>query len=128
MQMITTIRMTAELKAIIDATAAKCNLTVAEVLRAVAHGIRNNRPVNSVVDNEKLKSTTKSGAVVVRVEGGITIPDMMSGYALRRAIFLRCTEELGKPEKRQRRAIQQGVEGVDYNVPDAIAAAKMGIV
>lgn len=127
MQTITTIRMTPELKGIIDATAAKCHLTIAEVLRAVALGIRTGRPL-SVVGFQDCKSTTASGSEVVRIEGGILIPEEMRGDLLRRAIYARCMEELSRPDRARRKPVPDAVEGVDYNVPDAVAAAKLGMV
>ena len=127
MRVIRVIRMTPELKAIIDATAQRSGLTVCDVLRCVATGIRSGRPCCFVADAEKLKSATKSGAVVVNIEAGVTVPDMLSAYALRRAIYLRCMEELARPDKPRRRA-PVAIEGVDYNVPDGIAAAKLGVV
>lgn len=128
MQVIRVIRMTQELKDMLDATAAKCDLTVADVLRAVSVGIRQGRPHKVVAESEKLKSATKSGSVVVNIESGMIVPDMFSAYAIRRAIFLRCAEELARPERRGKGKIPAAVEGVDYNVPDGVAAAKLGLV
>lgn len=126
-RVIRVIRMTDELKGMLDATAAKCNLTVAEVLRVIAVGIRNGRPAPAVAETENFKSATAAGSVVVNIESGITIPDMYNAYALRRAIYLRCAEELARPERRKS-APPEAVEGVDYNVPDGVAAAKLGLI
>ena len=121
--------MTPELKAMIEATAAKCNLTIADALRAIARGIVSGRPAGCVADIEKMKSATKSGTVVVNIAGGMIVPDMMSGHALRMAIYRRCMEELNRPERKNpQRAETSAIEGVDYNVPDVVAAAKLGLV
>ena len=126
MQLITSIRMTDELANIIRRTAHKCGISVADVLRTVAVGIRNNRPrYAAVVTSEKLKVTTSAGDVVLGGFGGITIPEMYTAATLRREIFFRCMEELDRPERPRRKAIPAAVEGIDYNVPDTLAAAKL---
>ena len=118
--------MTYELKGIIDATAERYGLTIAEVLRAVAAGIVSGRPQGAVADAENFKSATQSGPVVLNIESGIIVPDMYNAERLRRAIYRRCMEELARPE-RPRRKVPEAVEGIDYNVPDALAAAKLGV-
>ena len=122
-----TIRMTQDLKDMIDATAAKCGITLAEVLRAVAHGMRTGRPVNAgVVNTEKMKVTTKPGDVIVGGFGGIFVPDMTTSATLRKQIYLRCAEELNRePRQGAKRPAPEGIEGVDYNVPPALAAARL---
>ena len=124
MQIIRVLRVTPELKGILDAAAARFGIPICEVLRRVAAGIRSGRPCRYVADDEKMKSATKSGEIVVNIESGIAVPDMCNGYNLRRAIYLRVMEELARPE-RPRSNVPDAVEGIDYNVPDAVAAAKL---
>ena len=109
---ICTIRCTDALKNIVEQTAAKCGISISEVCRCAARGLCRGR--RTVTGFEVPKAVTESGDEFLRVEGGITIPDMCKEAHYRKVLYLRCMEELAKPAHVAPRV--EAVAGVDYMV------------
>ena len=107
-----TLRVTPELKEIVERTAARCNLPAAEVCRRVARGIRNGRKI--VTLREIPHGVTSAGEAMLRFKPGVEIPDMCPLERFRDTLYLRCMEELAKPEKPK--FTPPCAEGMDYLV------------
>ncbi len=111
-RMIDTLRVTPELKEIVERTAARCNLPAAEVCRRVARGIRNGRRI--VTLREIPHGVTSAGEAMLRFKPGVEIPDMCPLGRFRDTLYLRCMEELAKPAAPK--FTPPATEGVDYIV------------
>ena len=104
-----TLRVTPELREVVDKCAAHTGLTVSEICRAVACGIRRGRLVKQIQIEE---CYTNSGTEIIGVRGGVEIPDMCTEKRFRKVLYIRCMEELAKPPKAPLRVV--AVLGVDY--------------
>ena len=111
-RVIGTIRCTDALKSVVERTAAKYGLPISEVVRCTARRyLHGGKPVTGF---PVPKAVTEPGGEFLRIAGGITIPDMCTERHFRKVLYLRCMEELAKPETP--RFTPQSVEGVDYVV------------
>jgi hypothetical protein len=102
------LRVTAELRQLVQDCATHCGVAVSDVLRCSAAGIRSGR---LVTQKEIADCMTNAGNFRLPVRG-MMLPE---GYPLaefRRVLALRCMEELAKPKKAQ--PVFQLREGVDY--------------
>ena len=80
----------------------------------------NFRPVIQIKMDERI---TKAGSALLPVRG-LALPDDCPVRRFREMLYVRCREELARPDKK--RTVPAAREGVDYNVPSALAAAKLG--
>lgn len=108
---IETIRVTPELREVVDKCAAHTGREISEICRAVACGIRRGRFVKQV---EIENCYTNSGTEIIGVRGGMEIPDMCTERRFRKVLYLRCMEELAKPAHIAPKV--EAVAGVDYTV------------
>lgn len=102
------LRLSAELRQLVRECAQHCGVTVSDVLRCTAAGVRSGR---LVIQKEISDCITRSGMCSLPVRG-MTLPE---GYPLaefRRVLALRCLEELAKPKKSAPASPLR--EGVDY--------------
>ena len=106
-----TLRVTPELRAVVDRCAAHTGLTVSEICRAVACGIRRGRVVKQIRVEE---CYTNSGSSIIGVRGGVELPDLCTEKRFREVLYLRCMEELAKPAHVAPKV--EAVAGVDYMV------------
>ena len=108
---IETIRVTPELREVVDKCAKHTGWKVSELCRAVACGIRRGRAVKQIHVDE---CYTKSGSSIIGVRGGMTLPDMCTERRFRKVLYIRCMEELAKPAHFAPKV--EAVAGVDYMV------------
>ena len=102
------LRVTEPLRKLVQDTASHCSVSVSDVLRCTAAGIRSGR---LVIQKEISDCITKSGACGLPVRG-LTLPADVSAADFRRVLALRCLEELAKPKKGL--PVTSLREGVDY--------------
>ena len=101
------IRVSPELKHLLDQTAAYRRRSISFILRATAIGIRRKRPVIPTAVPEMYYS---SGPVIIPFRD-LNIP--VSHKNFRKHLYLRCTEELRKPPEKPFPS-SSAVPGVDY--------------
>ena len=104
-----TIRMTQQLLDLIDRAAARIDRDRSYVARATLRWLE--RTV--VIRGEICESITKSGPVYVSFRD-FSLPAGIEAAAFRAALYVRCTEALGKPGAE--RFVSGAVEGRDYVV------------
>lgn len=105
--MITSIRVTPEMKSLLDEVARYRNRSVSFILRAVARGIVRRRTVSPI---EVPEPYYKSGEVIVPCKE-LTVSVPMEEF--RRVLYIRCREELMKPPEKPVPAFS-AVAGRDY--------------
>lgn len=102
------LRVTAELRQLVQDCATHCGVAVSDVLRCSAAGIRSGRPV---IQKEFADCMTNAGSFRLPVRG-MMLPDGYSLAEFRRVLALRCMEELAKPKRSV--PVSPLREGVDY--------------
>lgn len=102
------LRVTESLRKLVQDTASHCSVSVSDVLRCTAAGVRSGR---IVIQKEISDCITKSGACSLPVRG-LMLPADVSAADFRRVLALRCLEELAKPKKELPGTSLR--EGVDY--------------
>lgn len=108
MHEVNTLRVTAELQQLIANCATHCGVTVSDVLRCTAAGLRSGRPV---IQRDFNKRMTNAGNLRLPVRGW-ALPDGFPLDEFRRVLALRCLEELAKP--RAAAPVTHLREGIDY--------------
>lgn len=102
------LRVTESLRKLVQDTASHCSVSVSDVLRCTAAGVRSGR---LVIQKEISDCITKSGVCSLPVRG-LILPADVSVADFRRVLALRCLEELAKPKKSV--PVSPLREGVDY--------------
>ena len=106
-----TIRMTQQLLDLIDRAASHIERDRSYIARATLRRLER----TGVIQGEICESITKSGLVYVSFRD-FSLPAGIDAAAFRAALYLRCTEALGKPGAE--RFVSEAVEGRDYVVVD----------
>lgn len=104
-----TLRMTQQLLDLIDRAAARIDRDRSYVARATLRWLER----TGVIQCEDSECITKSGPVYVNFRD-FSLPDGIDAAAFRTALYIRCTEALGKPGAD--RFVHEAVEGRDYVV------------
>lgn len=107
------LKMTKELKTLVESAAAHCGLSVSEIFRAVRRGIgRRGLPVIQSVANDCMANAGNT-AIPVR---GFALPDNVSPRQFRIALAARCREALrSRPVQSYQTDLR---EGIDYTIVD----------
>lgn len=108
MHQVTLLRLSAELRQLVSDCARHCGVTVSDVLRCTAAGMRSGR---LVIQKEIPDCMTTPGTFRLPVRG-MMLPDEVPLDEFRRVLALRCMEELDKPQKAV--PVSALREGIDY--------------
>lgn len=108
-----TIRVSGELKRIVEDTAKHTGLSVSDIFHAVRNGIRRKR---KVTPRKIAKGVTDAGEYFIHVKN-CALDGIATQKKFRRTLYLRCMEELAKPPANPPPVFAE-VEGRDYNVSE----------
>ena len=109
-----TIRISCELKRIVEDTAKHTGLSVSDIFHAVRNGIRRKRKVTRC---KITKGVTDAGKCFIHVKN-CALDGIATQKKFREVLYLRCMEELKKPSANPPPVFAE-VEGRDYNVSDS---------